>query len=219
MKRHFLVLWLMMICGAALAEISVSAGGRVGLNLAHIRKTAVPEHYKKKIILGSNFGGTLRVNINEHIGVQAEILFSQKGQRWTNKTDTAQYYIRFVNNYVEFPALAVVRFGSDKVKFTGFAGVYLAYWSGAYTQENARTEKMTLNDHTTDYVFSKKDRRMDWGLSTGVGVNFKVGNGWLEVAARHNLGLISRELNSSGKTYNCNFNLSVGYLFDLKKHE
>ena len=219
MKRYIHIVLLFVSMSSAFAETEVNLGGRAGMNIAHIRKMEVQNTAKRSVNLGSNFGGILRVNFNKNIGVQTEILFTQKGQRWKVQKDSAKYFTRFVNNYIEVPVLAVARFGSDKVKFIGMTGVYMAYWSGAYTQSSTKIEKQTYKEDTEDYLFSKQDRRFDMGISTGIGVDFKLGKGWFELLARHNLGLISREKNSSNKTYNCNFNFSIGYLFNLTKHE
>lgn len=216
MKSYILICLLILMSSTLFAKVEVSAGGRVGFNIAHIRKIDVPTGYKKKINLGSNFGGTLRLNFNDFIGIQTEILFAQKGQQFFQKTDSTKQYKRFVNNFIEVPILAVVRFGSEKVKFVGFAGPYLAYWSGAYTQESLHSEKMTQKTKSNDYKFLKSDSRFDMGIATGIGADIKVGNGWLEIAARHDLGLMSRT-KSSPKNFNCNFNLSIGYLFTITK--
>lgn len=219
MKKYVLVVLLFFCFHAVFAELEFNVGGKVGVNLSHIRKMDAAPGFKSKINLGSNFGGIFRVNFNKIIGIQTEVSFAQKGQRWFKQEDSAKYYNRLVNNYIEIPVLAVVRFGSEKVKFVGYLGTYLAYWSGAYTQNSIQLDKMTDKAENANYVFTKNDRRFDMGLSTGIGVDFRVGKGWLELMARHSLGLLNRYKASSLKSYNCNFNISIAYLFDFTKHE
>jgi hypothetical protein len=212
-----LIAFILFFCTVqiGLAKIEVNVGGKAGMNLAHIRKIENPDGFKNKINLGSNFGGIIRLNFNKNIGVQTEILFTQKGQRWLSKNDSTKNYIRFVNNYIEVPLLAVASFGSEKTKAIIYLGTYFGYWAGAYTQTSTQEEKRTIAKSNNEYTFSNFDNRFDAGIASGVGVNFKLGKGYLELAARHNLGLVNRTTDKNFKQYNCNFNFSIAYLFKV----
>jgi len=199
------------------AEVGVSAGARAGFNIAHLRKFSPPEFYKKRIVLGSDIAAMLRIDFNKHIGIQTEVEFSQKGQAWKRSVDSARYLSKLSINYIQFPILAVARVGSEKYKATFYLGPYFAYWAGGYTQNSVSVDKQSRSATTEKYVFLKNDNRFDVGLVTGVGGDFKVGKGWIQVMARHNLGFLGINKNtSSPKLYNCNFNFSVGYLYTIK---
>lgn len=207
-----------MLLLSAKAEVGVSVGARAGFNIAHLRKFTPPDLYKKRVTLGSDLAAVLRIDFNKYIGIQTEVEFTQKGQAWKRTQDSAKYVSKFVLNYIQFPVLAVARVGSDKVKGVFYLGPYFAYWAGGYGQNSVSVDKQSKNSTTEKYVFTKDDMRFDVGLVTGAGAAFKVGKGWIEVTARHNLGLLSTTKKNSGltKTYNCNFNLSVGYLYTIK---
>lgn len=199
------------------AEVGVSAGARAGFNIAHLRKYSPPEFYKKRIVLGSDIAAMLRIDFNKHIGIQTEVEFSQKGQAWKRSIDSAKYVSKLTINYIQFPILAVARVGSEKYKATFYLGPYFAYWAGGYNQNSVSVDKQSRNATTDKYVFTKDDNRFDVGLVSGVGGDFKVGKGWIQLMARHNLGFLSINKNtSSTKLYNCNFNFSVGYLYTIK---
>lgn len=216
--RHFVVIVFCFFTHHALySKVDVLAGVKAGMNIAHIRKIENPDGYKKKINLGSNFGALVRVDFNEYIGVQTELLFAQKGQRWLSKNDSTKNYIRFVNNYIEVPVMAVARFGPEKIKATIYLGTYFAYWSGAYTQSSTVEDKKTMAKSDNKYDFSSMDNRFDFGMASGVGVDFKLGKGYLGLAARHHLGFINRTTDKNNKQFNCNFNLSISYLFKATK--
>lgn len=207
-----------MLLLSAKAEVGVSVGARAGFNIAHLRKFTPPDLYKKRVTLGSDLAAVLRIDFNKYIGLQTEVEFTQKGQAWKRKQDSAKYVSKFVLNYIQFPVLAVARVGSEKVKGVFYLGPYFAYWAGGYGQSSVSVDKQSKNSTTEKYVFTKDDMRFDVGLVTGAGAAFKVGKGWIEVTARHNLGLLSTTKKNSGltKTYNCNFNLSLGYLYTIK---
>src|SRR4051812_13463525 len=87
------------------AGVGVSAGARAGFNITHLRKFTAPDLYKKRVALGSDIAGVLRINFNKYIGIQTEIEFSQKGQAWKRTDDSAKYVGKWVINYVQFPVL------------------------------------------------------------------------------------------------------------------
>lgn len=206
------------LCFTAKAEVGVSVGARAGFNIAHLRKFTPPDLYKKRVTLGSDLAAVLRIDFNKYIGLQTEVEFTQKGQAWKRSLDSAKYVSKMVLNYIQFPVLAVAKVGNQKIKGVFYLGPYFAYWAGGYDQSAVSVDKQSKNATTNKYNFTKDDMRFDVGLITGAGADFKVGKGWIEVSARHNLGLLSIAKKNSGlpKMYNCNFNLSVAYLYTIK---
>jgi hypothetical protein len=202
----------------AIAEVGVTIGARAGVNVSHMRKYTPPDLFKKRVIPGSDLAVVMRVDFNKFIGIQAEVEFSQKGQGWKRSQDSARFTGRFVANYVQFPVLAAGRIGSDKIKGVLLIGPYFAYWTGGYTQNSVSVDKRTVDENHTKYELTVNDMRFDVGLTTGAGADFKVGKGWIELMARHNLGLLSTVKKNSGlpKVYNCNFTLSLGYRYTIK---
>jgi hypothetical protein len=203
---------------SAKAEIGISAGARAGFNVTHLRKYNAPEFFKKRVALGSDIAAVIRIDFNKNFSLQTEVEFTQKGQAWKRTQDSAKYVSRFTANYIQFPILAVARVGSEKYKAVFYLGPYLAYWAGGYTQNSVSVDKQSRQSNTDKYLFSKNDMRLDVGLTTGIGGDFKAGKGWIQLMARHNLGLLSTAKKNSGlpKLYNCNFNFSVGYLYTIK---
>lgn len=200
------------------AEVGVSVGARAGLNITHLRKFSAPDMYKKRVNLGTDLAAVLRIDFHKNISLQTEIEFVQKGQAWKRSDDTARFVSKTVINYVQFPILMVAKVGSEKVKAVFFLGPYFSYWTGGYNQNSVSVEKQTKTAVTDTHIFTKNDMRFDAGIVSGVGADIKAGKGWIEIAARHNAGLISITKKDSGlpKNYNCNFNLSFGYLYVIK---
>ncbi len=217
---RFLVCFLLcfMFFSPANGEVGVSVGARAGFNIAHLRKFTALDLYNKRITLGSDLAAVLRIDFNKYIGFQTELEFTQKGQGSKRVQDSAKYVSKLVASYIQFPFLAVARIGNEKVKGVLYLGPYFAYWTGGYEQNSVSIDKQSKNATTEKYVFTKNDMRFDVGLTTGVGADIKVGKGWIQVMARHNLGLLSTTKKDSGlpKLYNCNFNFSIGYLYTIK---
>lgn len=216
--RHLFALLLLSSGFWIKAQVGVTVGARAGFNVAHLRKFVPPDSYAKRVSLGSDIAGVLRINFNPYIGLQTELEFSQKGQAWKKTQDSAKYIAKLVANYVELPVLAAASYGNDKVKGILLFGPYFAYWTGGYTQQSVYVDRQPRNEDHIKYVFSKDDRRFDVGLVSALGADFKVGKGWIELMARHNLGLLSTVKKDSGlpSAYNCSFALSLGYRYTLK---
>ncbi|HMV15654.1 MAG TPA: porin family protein [Chitinophagales bacterium] len=219
MKRLFSIIsFYIFMLVSAYAEVGVSVGAKAGFDVAFIRKYPSPYTYSKRAILGSDISAVLRIDFNKFIGLQTELEFIQKGQGWKNSNDSAKFNAKKVLNYVQFPILAVACVGSQKVKAVFFLGPYLAYQTGGYLQESVSVDKQSKNSITSKYLFSPTDNRFDVGMIIGAGTNIKVGKGWIEVAARQDIGMMPLVKLKSGlpKTYNCNFNLSIAYLYTIK---
>ena len=219
MMRKFLLIIIITIPFFTLkAEVGVAAGGRAGFNINTLRKFSAPELFNKRAALGSDIAAVLRIDFNKYISLQTEIEFSQKGQAWKRTEDSAKYLSKFVLNYIQFPILAVGRFGSDKVKGIVQLGPYIGYWAGGYSQNSVAIDRVTKRATTDKYLFTKNDMRVDVGLVIGAGTDIKVGKGWIEVGARYNLGLLSITKKSSAlpKLYNSSFSISLGYLYTIK---
>lgn len=219
MNPKILFLFLILIVSFTIkGEVGVTVGARAGFNIAHLRKFSPPDQYKKSVILGSDLAGVIRIDFNKFIGLQTEVAFTQKGQGWKRSQDSARYTGKFVANYVQFPVLAAARVGNEKIKGVFLLGPYFAYWTGGYTQESVSVDKQSKNAQTTKYQFTSQDNRFDLGITSGAGADFKVGKGWIELMARHNLGLMNIHKKDSGlpRQYHCNFTLSLGYRYAIK---
>lgn len=213
----FLSLLLLFSIYKTQAEIGVLIGARAGMNMAHLRKYSPPANYKKAMLLGSDMAAQIRIDFNKYIGLQTEIEFSQKGQAWKMKQDSAKYYAKTVINYIQFPILAAAHFGNEKYRGVILLGPYISYWSGGYTQSSTHIDNTTQSERDAKHTYTTDDNRLDVGIVSGIGADFKLGNGWLEIAIRHNAGFLPTVKKSSAlpKLYNCNMSFSLGYYFDV----
>ena len=217
-RKLFFLVFIFTGSITAMAEVGVTVGARAGFNIAHMRKFTPPDLYNKRVIMGADLAAVLRIDFTKNFGFQTEVEFTQKGQGWKRTQDSAHYSGKLIANYVQFPLLAVGRVGSEKYKAVFLLGPYFAYWTGGYTQQSVSVDHYTLNAQTVKYEYTKNDNRFDVGWVTAAGADFKVGKGWIELMARHNLGFLSMAKKNSGlpNTYTCNFSLSLGYRYTIK---
>lgn len=222
MNRYWILfLFLLFFSTTIHAEIGVAAGARAGFNISSLRKYNAPFNFKKRVNLGSDIAGVLRLDFNKYISLQTEIEFTQKGQGWKMSEDSLKYSGKQVINYVQFPILAIGRFGNDKIKGIIQFGPYVSYWTGGYVQNSVSIDKQSRNSTTMKHTFVENDRRVDAGLVVGAGADFKVGKGWIELALRYDAGFIglSKKSTIAPKTFNSNFGISISYLYSIKSIE
>ncbi len=200
------------------AKVGVSAGARAGFNIANLVKFDAPGLSKRKPLLGSDIAGVLRLDFNKYIGFQMEVEFTQKGQAWSHSLDSLKYYGKFVANYIQFPLLAVASYGNHKVKGVFLLGPYFAYWTGGYLQNSIRIDNQTRYEDHQRFEFTPNEVRFDVGLTSGIGADFKVGKGFIELMSRYNIGFLStaKKIPDLKQLYNSNFSLSLGYRYSIQ---
>ncbi len=156
-------------------------------------------------------------------GIQAELNFSQRGWKEKIEDESGDTYQRAMS-YLELPLLAHLAFGKDKgngVRFVLNLGPQVSFLI-------AEKEKMSASWHPeqrpngVNVQYGKMaDRKFDYGIVGGGGLEVRTGIGHFIVEARYYFGL-SDFYNSTKKDYfsrsahSC-IGAKLTYLFDLKK--
>jgi hypothetical protein len=170
-------------------------------------KTKTP--WKEVSNLGYHFGVTAFKQIDEHVGVNVELQYIQKG-----------YYHKICNsisdklqaNYLEIPLMFDYGFSIPKLKnFKGHAnlGVYTAYWlSGKY-----QTKGFDSADETFDFKKSNASR-FDFGPNVGARIEYLLKKGGsISLDCRYEIGLLDLEKKADDNTNNANRALIVGVTY------
>jgi hypothetical protein len=172
------------------AQIKIGVKG--GLNLSNIRggNTSPNNTYRT----GGHLGFYGHYTFKDKMGIQGELLFSQKGTitRSDDPRDPADFYVRI--NYLDLPVLFTYEFVEG---LTGQIGLEMSAPVGAYTKREG---------HPTDYFIQHLNKPI---FSLPIGINYELQNG-LNFGARADLGL-SAIGGDGGKNYV--FMFSVGYSF------
>jgi hypothetical protein len=169
------------------AQIKIGVKG--GLNFSNIRggNTSPDNRFRT----GGHLGLYGHYTFKDKMGIQAELLFSQKGTR-TEATPFSDYFVRI--NYLDLPVLFTYEFVDG---FTGQVGLQFSTPVGAYIKRSG---------YKTDYFIRHLNKSI---FSLPIGVNYELENG-LNFGARADLGL-SAIGGDGGKNYV--FLISVGYTF------
>ena len=88
-------------------------------------------------------GGIIAMNyIRNHIGLQAELNYSQKG--WIQEFDDGSPNLITDLNYIELPLLVNIHTGKDKLHFFANGGCFFEYLVSSSQSENARLSNQFL---------------------------------------------------------------------------
>lgn len=97
-------------------------------------------------------------------------------------------------NYLEMPVLTHIYFGNNKVRFVLNLGPKVGYLlSEKESISSALAEHLTSGDASSAFVthqyYRKADRKIDYGLMGGLGLEFRTGIGHFMLEGRYYFGL------------------------------
>lgn len=135
-------------------------GAKAGLNLSNLN---TENSNDKNMLAGLHAGVFLNKQLSEKFSVQPELLFSQKGSKWTNKSGITDSEIKFNLNYFEVPVSAVYNLARD---FDFQLGPYIGFLL------NSKSEGKTTIGSTTIEANKDLDKKhfntADFGLQGGL---------------------------------------------------
>ena len=175
-----------------------------------------PKVRQSKLIQGVG-GISIRYISENNFGIQSEINYSQRGWNEYDPDKPDKHYTRALD-YIEFPVLTHIYFNAGKRFRTVFnLGPQLGY----LLNERTIKSNIDVNDKDTpSYYTQKVQRRFDWGLCFGGGVELRTGGGNFVLDGRYYYGL-SDIFNNTKADYfaassNQVINVKLTYLFKLK---
>ena len=133
------------------------------------------------VLQGITFGATGRLTMGENVGLQAELNYVQQGWKETYDDFPDLNYSRILN-YLQLPFYTHAQFGGKSVKGFIQAGPQIGYLLGEATRENLNGEQPGRVNYQHDMPVEK---RFEWGLSGGVGIEIRTGAGYFILEGRY----------------------------------
>lgn len=179
-------------------EWNVGASFGVNLSQASFSKSSSANPIKTSMWQQYQGGVSVRYLTEKNLGLIVELNYSQQGwqQQFEDRegNEITYYEHQHQLNYINIPFLTHIYFG-NKVRFFINLGPQLGFLlsenenmnqrlkddlaSGAY--DNSQTE--------TGQFYNKADRRLDYGITAGMGLEFRTGIGHFALEGRYTFGL------------------------------
>lgn len=198
---------------------------RVGVNGGAIyNHSTISKHYMTDYQWKDRWGVTLGVmgqyDVNDWLGVRAELDWTQKNYRLTRQILSNLDY-KYVNNYLQLPVMASFSFGGKQLRGFCNAGVYGGYWltSGREgTDFNNSSEK--VYEFSEDIKFnSERDQRFDFGFVGGIGLEYRFCQRWAaQVEMRYYYSTVSTQkdyMRLSDPRYNSTLGVQAGLWYSF----
>lgn len=206
MRRPMLVAAMVVVlCGSVAAGTTFDLGLKVGGGMS---KFNISGHGMR---MGLDGGAFFNVRFNPKLSVQAEVLYTQKGSKFSVAgVDLLEWKM----SYIEIPILVKQRIAtSGKVKPVFMAGPAIGMLTGANRINCLTDEEVDVKDGFES---------MDIGLAVGAGADVLMGtNGMLVVDARFTISLTNNNVDEfvvgDQTLRNWNITFMVGYGFELGK--
>ncbi len=206
MKKH--VIFGALLCMGLCATSALPAqniGVKGGINLASIANSAAEasfSDYKATAITGIQAGLIAELPILPIFAIQPELLWIQKGGRSTYSVLGSEVESRVRYNHIQIPVLAKVKATTEGSAFglNFFGGPFASFSLNGKAETETRTPLGTVtNERKIEYGKDDSvERRIDWGLTFGLGASF----GALFVDLRYDLGinnLLDDSVNTGGQ--------------------
>jgi len=198
---------------------------RVGVNGgATYNHSTISKHYMTDYQWKDRWGVTLGVmgqyDVNDWLGVRAELDWTQKNYRLTRQILSNLDY-KYVNNYLQLPVMASFSFGGKQLRGFCNAGVYGGYWltSGREgTDFNNSSEK--VYEFSEDIEFNdERDQRFDFGFVGGIGLEYRFCQRWAaQVEMRYYYSTVSTQkdyMRLSDPRYNSTLGVQAGLWYSF----
>lgn len=198
---------------------------RVGVNGgATYNHSTISKHYMTDYQWKDRWGVTLGVmgqyDINDWLGVRAELDWTQKNYRLTRQILSNLDY-KYVNNYLQLPVMASFSFGGKQLRGFCNAGVYGGYWltSGREgTDFNNSSEKVYEFSENIEFN-SERDQRFDFGFVGGIGLEYRFCQRWAaQVEMRYYYSTVSTQkdyMRLSDPRYNSTLGVQAGLWYSF----
>ena len=178
LRKKLLVAVALLTAMTAQAQWRVGVTGGADYNVFSMDQQYMTD-YKVDGRWGVTLGVTGQYDVNDWLGVRADLNWTQKNYRHSRVVYSDVNY-KLTNNYLQLPVMASFRFGGERLRGFCNLGVYGAYWLNSNRKGsdwNSFANKTTEFDEKVDF-YDKRDQRWDIGFVGGGGVEYRFARHW-----------------------------------------
>lgn len=133
------------------------------------------------MLQGYTGGVSVRWITEKNLGLQAELNYTQQGWK-EDFAEQPQYVYSRTINYIELPFMTHIYFGSDRFHVYLNLGPKIGYALNEKTESNLNGEEPNRTNDQHDMAI---ERRFDWGICGGPGIELRTGIGSFILEGRY----------------------------------
>lgn len=159
-------------------------------------------------------GVAVRYLSNKSLGMIAELNYSQQG--WEGKFENnPEFKHKHKLNYLELPILTHINFGSEKFKFFFNLGPKISFLLSESEELNDALANYLASGNVganepTDQYYRKADKKFDYGILIGLGVEWRTKIGYFNLEGRYNFGFGDIYKNTKADYFDRSANRVIG---------
>ncbi|GHS96633.1 hypothetical protein FACS189421_02040 [Bacteroidia bacterium] len=191
-------------------------GLNAGATLSNVSFTpSVPQ----KMLLQESGGLVARYISEKHFGLQAELNYALRG--WKEESDTVTHFNKYARSlaYLELPVMMHFYYDLGKrARFVFNAGPQISYNIGEKELEEEIVTPPNSDPFIPLYYDQKVQRKFDYGLTGGLGIEIRTGIGNFILEGRYYYGLSdifhNRRIDTFQSSHNQVIGVKLAYLIE-----
>jgi len=188
----------------------IKFGVKGGLSLAYLAYKPAPIYNPFGNKAGAVSGISLNLGLASSFSLQPEILYVQKGTKWSETLEGEEFTGKYELDSVEVPLLLNFSFPIAGSSFVP------SVYAGPYAGFNTRAKvKVTEAGESYSEDFKDEVKDTEFGLTFGIGLGKKIGHGKIVLDVRYDLGLtnIAEGMAEGESVKNKTWLFMLGYYF------
>ena len=188
----------------------IKFGVKGGLSLAYLAYKPAPIYNPFGNKAGAVGGISLNLGLASSFSLQPEILYVQKGTKWSETLEGEEFTGKYELDSVEVPFLLNFAFPIAGSSFVP------SVYAGPYAGFNTRAKvKVTEAGESYSEDFKDEVKDTEFGLTFGIGLGKKIGHGKIVLDVRYDLGLtnIAEGMAEGESVKNKTWLFMLGYYF------
>ena len=211
-KSLSLVVMTLLLVGllASPGFSDIKFGVKGGLSLAYLAYKPAPIYNPFGNKAGAVGGISLNLGLASSFSLQPEILYVQKGTKWSETLEGEEFTGKYELDSVEVPLLLNFSFPIAGSSFVP------SVYAGPYAGFNTRAKvKVTEAGESYSEDFKDEVKDTEFGLTFGIGLGKKIGHGKIVLDVRYDLGLtnIAEGMAEGESVKNKTWLFMLGYYF------
>ncbi len=211
--KKVLIFFFIIISFYSKAQFGVGPKAGLVLSYDNILSDNFNLKFHQQTFIGSVYNVSFLLGHGDVFHFQPEIYYSQMGSRYYYDDKKTTYTQE--RNYIGANFLFDIGFTKDKFRFYGQPGIYLAFLSSGLIETRRGTNVTYSSLYSGNSIYGNSSFPVDFGFTFGLGIQYKIGNGWLGFNPQYRIGFLPHSFDEYDvyMFFNKAYSLTLSYIF------